>query len=256
MNNQLVLSLISGVFISGIAAYLGTLMLSRKMSVIAEPVAHLALPGAALAIIYGFDLFLGVFPFTILGALIIWLLERKTKLPIENLAAILFASSIGVALLILPIEEAEEALVGNILNISFYETIFVILISLIIFGIVFKIYNKTLLLNVSEDLAVVSEININFYNFLYLLSIALTVSIGVYLVGGLITAALIAIPAAISKNLNKSLIQYKLFSIFFGTIITIFGILLGQKFNLQPGPLIVICGAFIFLISIIFKKSN
>lgn len=255
MDNQLLLSLISGIFISGIAAYLGTLMLSRKMSVIAEPVAHLALPGAALAIIYNFNLFIGVFPFTILGALIIWLLEKKTKLPIENLAAIIFASSIGAALLILPIEEAEEVLIGNILNINFLETILVLLVSLIIFLIVSKIYNKTLLLNISEDLALVNGVNINLYNFLYLLSIALTVSIGVYLVGGLITAALIAIPAAISKNLNKTLSKYKLFSVLIGPSITILGILIGWFYNISPGPLIIILGAFIFLISVILKRN-
>lgn len=255
MNNQLLLSLTSGIFISGIAAYLGTLMLSRKMSIIAEPVAHLALPGAALAIIYSFNLFIGVFPFTILGALIIWILERKTKLPIENLAAIIFASSIGVALMILPIEDAEAALIGDILNINFLETVFVLLISLIIFLIVFKIYNKTLLLNISEDLALINGVKIDLYNFLYLLSIALTVSIGVYLVGVLITAALIAIPAAISKNLNKTLNKYKLFSVLIGSSITVLGILTGWFYNVSPGPLIIALGAFVFLISVLLKRN-
>jgi hypothetical protein len=50
MNSQLLLSLISGIFISGVAGYLGTLMLSRKMSVVAGPLAHLSLPGAAIAL--------------------------------------------------------------------------------------------------------------------------------------------------------------------------------------------------------------
>ena len=72
MIDQLTLTVISGIFISGAAAYLGTLMLSKKMSVVAGPLAHLALPGVALAIIYGFSLSLGAFPFVILGAILIW----------------------------------------------------------------------------------------------------------------------------------------------------------------------------------------
>jgi ABC-type Mn2+/Zn2+ transport system permease subunit len=59
MAHQLALSLVSGVFISGSAAYLGTLMLSRKMAVVAGPLGHLALPGAALALVYEFSLSLG-----------------------------------------------------------------------------------------------------------------------------------------------------------------------------------------------------
>ena len=65
MTEQFTFSLISGIFIAGCAAYLGTLMLSRKMVVVAGPLGHLALPGAALALIYGFNLSLGAFPFVL-----------------------------------------------------------------------------------------------------------------------------------------------------------------------------------------------
>ena len=102
MSSQLILTLISGIFISGIAGYLGTLMLSKKMSAVAGPLAHLAFPGVALALIFGFNISLGVFPFVIIGAILIWLLEERTKLPMENLAAIIFASGVGTALLFLP----------------------------------------------------------------------------------------------------------------------------------------------------------
>ena len=82
MDYQVYLTLISGIFIGGIAGYLGTLMLSKKMSAVAGPLAHLAFPGVALALLYGFsNIALGVFPFVIIGAFLIWLLEKRTKLP-------------------------------------------------------------------------------------------------------------------------------------------------------------------------------
>ena len=80
MTHQLALSLIGGVFIGGVVAYVGTLMLSRKMAVVAGPLGHLALPGAALGLIQGFKLSLGAFPCVLLGILVIWRLEIKTKL--------------------------------------------------------------------------------------------------------------------------------------------------------------------------------
>jgi len=113
-SSQLIFSLISGGFISGVAGYLGTLMLSKKMSAVADPLAHLAFPGVALALIFGFNLTLGVFPFVVLGVISIWLLEEKTKLPLENLAAIIFAAGVGTTLLFLPIDKAEEAIMGII----------------------------------------------------------------------------------------------------------------------------------------------
>ncbi|MGB9609122.1 MAG: metal ABC transporter permease [Minisyncoccia bacterium] len=253
MNNQLILSLISGIFIGSVAAYLGTLMLSRKMSVVAGPLAHLTLPGAALSIIYGFSLFIGIFPFVLLGVFLIWLLERKTKLPIENLTAIIFAFGIGLALLILPIKKAEAALIGNINHISFAETIFVVLISSVVLFLTQKIYSQIMLININEDLAQSTGINVRLYNFLYLLNVGLIIALGVYLVGGLITVALVAIPAAFAKNISLNLKNYKIWSVFAGISSTILGILLNYFYGFPAGPLIIISGGVLFLISVLIK---
>lgn len=256
MTHQLVLTLVSGIFISGVAGYLGTLMLSKKMSVVAGPLAHLALPGVALALIYGFSISLGAFPFVILGAFLIWLLEKRTKLPMENLSAIIFASGVGIALLILPIGEAEEALVGNITKITLQETIVTVVLSLFIFYVVKKIYQKMMLTNVYEDLAVIEGVNLSFYNLIYLLSIAVVVALGVYLVGGLITAALIAIPAASAKNISGDLRFYKTSAVLFGVVSAIAGIFIAQFFQIPAGPMVIVCGVVLFLVSIIFRRRS
>ncbi len=255
MTSQLVLTLISGIFIGGVAGYLGTLMLSKKMSVVAGPLAHLALPGVALAIVYGFSISLGAFPFVILGAFLIWLLEKRTSLPMENLAAIIFATGVGVALLILPIGDAEEALIGNINKISISETVVVVLLSALVFCVVWKIYQRMMLINIHEDLAKTEGINLGLYNLLYLFSIAIVVALGVYLVGGLITAALIAIPAASARNLSRGLSLYKILAVVFGVVSAIAGIVITQVFDFPTGPMVIISGVVLFLVSVIFRRK-
>jgi len=256
MSYQLFLTLISGMFIGGVAGYLGTLMLSKKMSVVAGPLAHLALPGVAIALLWGFSISLGAFPFVIIGAILIWILEKKTKLPMENLAAIIFASGVGTALLILPIGKAEEALVGNITTITPLETLVTVALSLLVFYVVDRIYKKMMLMNVYEDLATVEGVNTSLYNLLYLLSIAVVVALGVYLVGGLITVALIAIPAASAKNISKGLLSYKISAVAFGILASIAGIIIAQFTQLPTGPMVIISGVVLFLISIIFHKKT
>lgn len=256
MSYQLIYSLLSGIFIGGVAGYLGTLMLSKKMSVVAGPLAHLALPGVALALIFGFSISLGSFPFVIIGAILIWLLEKKTKLPMENLAAIIFASGVGTALLILPIGKAEEALIGNISQITPLETLWTVTLSILVFLVISKIYRKMMLINVYEDLATVEGVNTGLYNLFYLLSIAAVVALGVYLVGGLITAALIAIPAASAKNISGNLRSYVRWSIAFGVISAILGISVGRFWQLPIGPCIIISGVILFLLTVFIHKKS
>ncbi len=255
MSYQIVLTLISGICISGVAGYLGTLMLSKKMSVVAGPLAHLAFPGVALALIFGFNISFGVFPFVILGAIAIWLLGERTKLPMENLAAVIFAIGVGTALLFLPIGKAEEALVGSIDKITFGETAIVISLSILIFFVVRKLYQKMMLINIDEDLAIREGINIQKYNLFYLLSIAIVIALSVYLVGGLITAALVAIPAATAKNISKNLQSYVKLAIFFGIISAVAGIAIANFSHLPIGPMVIVSNAVLFMTSIIFMKK-
>ena len=74
------------------------------------------------------------------------------------------------------------------------------------------------------------------------------------MVGGLLTAALVAIPVCAARNLSKNLFQYTFLATFFGIISTFLGILLFKFTGFPAGPLIIMAGALIFLISMIFKK--
>lgn len=256
MINQNLLTITSGIFISAATAYIGTLMLSRKMSVITDPLAHLAFPGVTLALIFGFEISLGIFPFIIIGALIIWLLEKRTKLPFENLSAIIFAIGVGTALIFLPIEKAEEALVGTIDKITLSQTIFIAIVASFTAIITQKIYSKVMLINIDDELAKAEGINIDKYNLIYLLAVAIVIGLGVYLVGGLITAALVAIPSATARNLSKNIFSYQKLSILFGVLSSILGIITAHLTHLPTGPMIIVANAILFLVSLILQKNR
>jgi zinc transport system permease protein len=254
MENQLLLSLTAGIFIGGAAGYIGSLMLSKRMALVAGPLGHLTLPGIALALLYDFNVSLTAFPFVILGIVLIWLLEMKTKLPMEALTAIVFASGVAITFLFLPIEQAETALVGDISRITFLETIISVAVSISLVIVLKKIYSEMVLINISEDLARSERIGVKKYNLVYLLSIAIVVALGVKMVGGLLTAALVAIPASAARNISRNLAYYAFGAMVIGMISSSLGILLAELSEFPAGPLIILVNALIFLISIVFKK--
>ena len=251
---EFVLALIMGASLGGAAGYLGTLMLSQRMALVAGPLGHLTLPGIALAMILGFDVSLGAFPFVILGIFFIWLFEMRTGLPMEAVTAVVFAAGVAITFLFLPEEKAVPALIGDISQITFLATIIVTLLSLTIFFITKRIYSKMILAGISEDLAKVQGANFGKYNLIYLLGIALTVALGVRIMGGLMTAALVAIPASTAKNMSKNLTQYSYGGLILGSLACILGILGFRFTGLPAGPLIVIVGAFFFLVSLGLKR--
>ncbi|MEJ2683366.1 MAG: metal ABC transporter permease [Candidatus Sulfobium sp.] len=256
MESQFLLSITTGIFIGGAAGYLGSLMLSKRMALVAGPLGHLTLPGIALALMYGFDVSIGAFPFVILGIILIWLFELKTKLPMEALTAVVFASAVAVAFLFLPVEQAETALVGDISSVGSWETGISVVVALFLFFVIKKIYPKMVLINVSEDLAGSEGVNVREYNLIYLVLIAIIVALGVKMVGGLLTAALVAIPASAARNLSRNLSQYAFGAMVIGSISSFVGILLFKLTGLPAGPLIILASTAIFLASIFLKNKR
>ncbi len=249
-----VLSLLSGVFIGGSAAYLGSLMLSRRMALVAGPLGHLTLPGIALALLWGFDISLGAFPFVILGVVLIWLLEMRTNLPMEALTAVVFASGVAVAFLFLPLDQAEAALVGDIAKTRVGDTALVVVASIAVMVAVNRAYPKLILGNVSEELAAAEGIDVRRYNLLYLFLIAVIVALGVKMVGGLLTAALVAIPPSAARNIGTNLKQYTVGATTIGVASAAFGIVLFRLTGFPAGPLVVLVSAAVFLITLPFAK--
>jgi ABC-type Mn2+/Zn2+ transport system permease subunit len=254
MGNQLSLSLTAGIFIGGAAGYIGSLMLSKRMALVAGPLGHLTLPGIALALLYDFNVSLSAFPFVILGIVLIWLLEMRTKLPMEALTAIVFASGVAITFLFLPIEQAETALVGDISRITFWETIISVAVSIFLVFVLKRIYSEMVLINISEDLARSERIGVKKYNLVYLFSIAIIVALGVKMVGGLLTAALVAIPASAARNMSRNLAHYAFGATSIGAVSASLGILFADFSKFPAGPLIILVSTLIFLISIVFKR--
>ncbi len=111
-----------------------------------------------------------------------------------------------------------------------------------------------ILINISEDIAKSEGISVKKYNLAYLLMIAIIVALGVKVVGGLLTAALVAIPASASRNISGKLSHYAFGAMIIGAISSSLGILFAEISELPAGPLIILVNAFIFLISVIYKR--
>ena len=252
---QFILALIMSFFVGATAGYLGSLMVTKRMALMGGALGHLTLPGVALALLYNFDISLGALLFLTFGIILIWFFEQQTQLPTEALTAVVFASSVAISFLFLPKEKTIPALIGDIAKISLYPAIITIILATVIFFITKSIYSKMILISISQDVSIAEKINTKKHNFIYLTCIALMVALGVRIVGGLMTAALVAIPACTSKNLSKTLFQYSYGSMLFGGLSCILGVLIFKFTNIPAGPLIIISSSFLFLISLFFKKT-
>jgi ABC-type Mn2+/Zn2+ transport system permease subunit len=250
--------LIVAVFVGIAAGYLGSLMVLEKMALVGDALSHVALPGLAIGIIFNFNPYIGAFAFLFISAVIIWHIQRTTKISFEALVGAMFtlALAIGILLFGQDIEALEEALFGDISQISVLGTVAAVTISVATIAVTKLIYNRLVLAMISEDLAVSKGINVAKTNLLYLFLVSAVVAVGIQIVGTLLVGFLVIVPAIAAKTLSGNMANYAMLSAVFGAVSAFSGVLIWSIFGFGlpfPGPTVVFVGITIFAISLIIN---
>ncbi|WXG42272.1 MAG: metal ABC transporter permease [Candidatus Freyarchaeum deiterrae] len=258
----LIFSLILGVFVGLAAGYVGSVMVMERMALVGDALSHVALPGLAIGILLNFNPFLGAFAFLFGSSVVIWQLRKVTKLPFETLVGTIFTLALAIGILLVPQPDLLEALFGDITTINLVDAIIAITISIVVISLTRVIYKKITLSLISEELAISQGVNVSRINLLYLLLVSLVVAIGIRFTGTLLVGMLVVTPAAAAKTVSSKLSRYFILSAAFGAASAFSGILLTSYLNtlpginIPPGPLVVISGMIIFLITIAIRRAT
>jgi len=256
MTETLIFSLTVGISVGLAAGYLGSLMVLEKMALVGDALSHVALPGLALGILYGFNPFFGAFAFLFASAIIIWQLGKITKLSFETLVGAVFTLSLAIGIIIIPEPELLEALFGDITTVNSIDTMIAVVVSLAAIFLTKSIYNGIVLGMISEELAISKGIKVARMNLLYLLLVSMAVAIGIKITGTLLVGFLVVTPAAAAKTISSNLRRYSVLSSIFGGASGFSGVLLSSFLNLHPGPLVVLAGITIFFASVLIKWTK
>lgn len=254
-------SLALSIFVGVAAGYLGSLMVLEKMALVGDALSHVALPGLAIGITFNFNPYIGAFTFLFVTAVIIWHIQRTTKISFEALVGAMFTLALALGILLYGenIEALEEALFGDISEVTLLSTGVAAVVCVVAVVLTKVIYNKLVLAMISEDLAVSKGINVARTNLLYLFLVSVVVAIGIQIVGTLLVGFLVIVPAIAAKNLSGHMKRYSMLSAVFGATAGFSGVLAWSLFFSEstsvpfPGPIVVFAGIIIFVISLIIN---
>ncbi|HOF50449.1 MAG TPA: metal ABC transporter permease [Candidatus Colwellbacteria bacterium] len=252
--NYLILSTI----IAAAAGLIGCFALMKKMTLASDAFGHIALPGLGLAILFGINPLVGGAAALLIGAVLIWLVENKTKISSEAIIGVIFSASLAIGSLITPEEHLIEALFGGFQKIDSAEFAIAALISLGVIAFILKNKEKLVISLISQDLAATSNIDVKKLNLYFILFFGLTVILGLRYSGALLMGSLVIVPAAAAKYISRSLKTMLSAAAAISVVSTFSGLLVASKMDLSagPGPIIVIIASLIFFAGLILKPKN
>ena len=230
-----------------------SLCVACGLALAGDALSHVALPGIAIALAYSIDPFWGVLVSLILAAYVVWAIRAKTQLPGDALIGILFTASLAIGVLTIPNQDIIESLFGEFPALTTTEFIMIMSAAIVLFVLIFLLARRFAFLNLSRELAEVHGIGKK-TELVFLLIFAITVALGIKLVGTLLMGALTIIPALTARNLAHSMRSYLLTSAALGGFISVIGVIIANYWNFFPGPTIVLFGIGCFVISLLFRK--
>jgi len=254
--HNLILSLLVAVFVAASASLLGSFAILKRMALMGDALSHVALPGLALALIFGFNPFLGAVVFLLVAVTGIWFIEHRSSVPLETITGVFFTTSLAIGALLTPEHELMEALFGNISELTITESLFSVALSLILIGILLLLHKKLTLGMVSYEMARSIGIDNRRLEYIFLLSFALAVALGIRFVGALLMGSLVIIPAASARNTARGLYSFMTASVVFGVAAATIGILVSYAWSLPPGPIFIIASALIFTATFVVRQMR
>jgi ABC-type Mn2+/Zn2+ transport system permease subunit len=254
-------SLILAIFVGIAAGYLGSLMVLEKMALVGDALSHVALPGLAIGITLGFNPFLGAFAFLFASAVIIWQVQRVTKISFEALVGAMFTLALAVGILLIGdnLDALEAAFFGDISQVTMLSSLLSVVACIAAVLVTKVIYDKLVLAMISEDLAIARGIKVARTNLVYLFLISVVVAISIAIVGTLLVGFLVIVPAIAARNLSTRMRSYSILSAVFGAISGFVGVLLWEIFFSEnkllpfPGPMVVFVGIIVFAVTVVIN---
>lgn len=259
---------LTGLLIGIIAPLLGTFLVVRRLSLLADALSHVTLAGIAFGLFLEKKVALPIITplysgmlFSVFGAILIEKLRSVYKGYQELGIPIILSGGVGLSVIFISLANGFNTdlfnyLFGSVSAVSRNDFLSILGISIFIVVVIALFYKELITLSFDEEHATVSGIHSKRIHFLFIVLTALVIAASIRIVGVLLVSALMTLPVAAAMQLSKSFKQLIFLSILFGELAVILGLVSGYYLSIPPGGTIVMVSIFILLLSMGFKHLS
>lgn len=228
----------------------------NRLSFMGAGISHSILGGIAVGVLAGINPLLAGGIFAVFVALLIGYISRFGKMQEDTLIGIFFACGMALGVTLISFKENYypelfSYLFGNVLAISRQDLwiLGAIMIPVLLFIIIF--FKELLAISFDEELARANGLPTTFLYLGFLVCLSLTVVVSVMVLGVVLAAALLVIPAATGYGLTNNYRHMFLLAIVLGVVSGMAGLMGSYYFDIPSGAAIVLCASFFFFGSLL-----
>jgi len=251
LDDFIIRAALAGIGVALAAAPLGCFVVWRKMAYFGDATAHASILGVALALAFDVSIFGGVMATALLMAGSITLLSGRGY-AMDTLLGVMAHSALALGLVAVSFLHGVRVdlmayLFGDILAVSRIDIAVVWLGACLVLVLLWWRWSSLLTATLNPELARASGILPQREQLILTLSLAVVVAVAIKVVGVLLIAAMLLIPAATARPFANTPERMALLATLIGVMSVLGGLYLSFGLDTPTGPTIVSCGTGLFV---------
>ncbi|MDP7142605.1 MAG: metal ABC transporter permease [Alphaproteobacteria bacterium] len=237
--------------VGGTCAFLSSYLMLKGWSLIGDALGHSIVPGVALAYLLGLPYAIGAFFAGLLAAFSMAVIKQKTKLREDAVIGLIFTTFFAVGLLLVSINPTsvniQGIILGNILAISDYDIMQVVIISVVCLCVLALKWKDFLVVFFDEGHARSIGLPVQILQVVFFTLLSAATVAALQTVGACLVIAMVVTPGATAYLLTDKFGRLVFIAILLGSITSALGAYLSYFLNANPGGLIVTIQTVLFL---------
>ena len=205
----MVRALIGGILISLCASLLGVSLVLKRYSMIGDGLSHVSFGALSIALAIGWSPLKLSIPVVVLAAFFLLRITENGKVKSDAAIAMISASALAVGIVVTSLTtgmttDVSSYMFGSILAMSTADVKMAAVLSVVVLGLFVFCYNKIFAVTFDENFAKATGVSVSSYNVLIAVLTAVTIVLGMRVMGALLISGLIIFPAVTSMRIFRS----------------------------------------------------
>ena len=251
-------ALIAGVLVSLCAALLGVSLVLKRYSMIGDGLSHVSFGALAIAVALGVTPLWFSIPVVILAAFLLLRVADNPRWNSDAAIAVMSASSLAVGILVISLTtgmttDVDNYMFGSVLAMTKTDVALAVALCAAVLVLFILFYHKLFAITFDENFSRATGLKVSRYNTLLAILTALTIVLGMRMMGAMLISSLVIFPALTAMRLFRSFRGVVVCAAATSVVCFCTGLTISFAFSTPVGATVVAANLTLFLLSCLFR---
>lgn len=247
----MVRALFGGMLVSLCASLLGVSLVLKRYSMIGDGLSHVSFGALSIALAMGWSPLKVSIPVVVLAAFFLLRITENSRIKSDAAIAMISASSLAIGIIVTSLTtgmttDVSSYMFGSILAMTKEDVVLSAVLCIIVLGLFVLCYNQVFAVTFDENFAKATGVNVGAYNMLISVLTAVTIVLGMRMMGAMLISSLVIFPCLTSMRVFKSFTSVVISSGILSLICFLLGMMAPYQFSTPAGASVVVVNLIAF----------